>query len=241
MPTRSHSFDAHLVLSAVLARAQQLGDRGLVAFDLDSTLLDNRPRQAKILRAFGAHIGDPRLLRALPIHIDGWDPAIALRKLGVPEMEHPTLLEAYKPFWRERFFTSEACLDDVAIPGAASFLNTLALTTVKIAYVTGRHEGMRPGTIASLRREEMPVQGTHLIMKPRFEIADDEWKITAQEQLRGLGELVAIFDNEPAHVNGYVASFGPERVVHLDTDHSGRPIEVAKGVPSISNFMAVVN
>ena len=47
------------VLHRVLGRAQEVGARGLVLFDLDSTLLDNKPRQARILREFGAAHGAP--------------------------------------------------------------------------------------------------------------------------------------------------------------------------------------
>ena len=45
------------VLERVVERARAEGARGVVVFDLDSTLLDNRPRQARILREFGAQNG----------------------------------------------------------------------------------------------------------------------------------------------------------------------------------------
>lgn len=49
------------VLDRVLTRAAELGPRGVFVFDLDSTLLDNKPRQARIVREAGQHLGEPRL------------------------------------------------------------------------------------------------------------------------------------------------------------------------------------
>jgi hypothetical protein len=48
--------------------------------------------------------------------------------------------------------------------------------------------------------------------------------------------VVAAFDNEPAHVNLYARAWPLALCVHLDTDHSGRPIEVLERVPSIRDF-----
>ena len=62
------------VLERVLARVRALPG-AVVVFDLDSTLLDNRPRQARILREFGAARGIPALA------------ARADRALG--RLEHP--------------------------------------------------------------------------------------------------------------------------------------------------------
>ena len=51
-----------------------------------------------------------------------------------------------------------------------------------------------------------------------------------------LSGLACAFDNEPTHVNAYKRAFPDARVVHLDTDHSGRPVEVRPDVPSIVDF-----
>ena len=50
--------------------------------------------------------------------------------------------------------------------------------------------------------------------------------------------MVAAFDNEPAHINGYREAFPDAFCVHLATDHSMRDIPLADGILSISDFAA---
>jgi len=49
--------------------------------------------------------------------------------------------------------------------------------------------------------------------------------------------VACAFDNEPTHVNAYKRSFPEAAVVHLDTDHSRRPVEVLPEIPSIHDFV----
>src|SRR5947199_8698503 len=100
------------VLDRTLAAARRLGDRGVVVFDLDAPLLDNRPRQARILREFGAAHGLPSLLDARPEHWEGWDIRRAMANAGLTPDEVARWAEPAKTFWRECFFTSEYCRDD---------------------------------------------------------------------------------------------------------------------------------
>ena len=48
-------------------------ERPAAAFDLDSTLLMNRVRQARIIREYGAMKGDPRLAACPPEAVVSWD------------------------------------------------------------------------------------------------------------------------------------------------------------------------
>jgi hypothetical protein len=54
----------------------------------------------------------------------------------------------------------------------------------------------------------------------------------------GLGRVAVAFDNEPTHVNAYARAWPGAIVIHLDTDHSPRPVEVLPGIPSIADFRA---
>jgi hypothetical protein len=65
---------------------------------------------------------------------------------------------------------------------------------------------------------------------------DDTWKSEGQRQLSAFGTVAAAFDNEPSHINLYAQAFPEAVVVHLDTDHSGRPTQVFEEIPSIANF-----
>jgi predicted secreted acid phosphatase len=227
------------VLERVVELARADAARGVVVFDLDSTLLDNRPRQARIMREFGAENGIPALAAARPEHWDSWDLRRAMRATGLDHVEVDRWAEAAKAYWRDRFFTSEYCVDDEAVRGAVRFVNEIAGAGAVVAYCTGRHEAMRAGTLACFRRLGLPADGprVRLLMKPTFEQTDDAWKIEAYAQLRKLGRVIAVFDNEPTHVNGYRAAFPDALCVHLATDDSGRDVALAPGIVSVSSFV----
>src|SRR5205085_3152300 len=134
-----------LVLEEVLRRAGEAvllrpEPPPVVTFDLDSTLFDNRPRQLAILADFAKAKG---LTGADDIdftQIDGWRVAEWIPKLGGAKGREDALKAEFKPFWRERFFTSEYCYYDHALPGAGAFVMELETMGVKIVYLTGRHE-----------------------------------------------------------------------------------------------------
>ncbi|MBF5041427.1 hypothetical protein FGE12_03445 [Aggregicoccus sp. 17bor-14] len=242
-----HQNHAHRVqpgwqrsLEQILERARSLGARAVLAFDLDSTLFDNLPRQARILREFGQHARVPPLAACGTHHwTSGWDMRSAMRNCGLGEAELEQHYEAAKRFWQERFFTSEYCADDEPIPGASAFTHAVVATGAQLAYVTGRHEEMREGTVAAMRRAGMALPDggrVSLIMKPTLAEDDDAFKREAHAQLRRLGELVAAFDNEPTHANDYRRTFPGATVVHLATDHSGRPVPLLDGIVSVPHF-----
>jgi hypothetical protein len=231
------------LLEHIQTRARELGPRGVVVFDLDSTLLDNRPRQARIVREYGASHGRPALSACRPEHFDsGWNLRAALIRCGIPAPEVEGFFPDFRRFWQERFFTSEYCLDDVAVRGASAYVQRLAQTGTQIRYVTGRHEGMRPGTETAMRREGLPLaapgRSISLIMKPDQAMDDDDFKRQAHVELGNLGSVIAAFDNEPIHANDYRTRFPDAWVVHLATDHSGRSAELLEGVQSIPHFQA---
>lgn len=237
-PRRSDRFDQSAVLRAALDSLA--GPETLAIFDLDSTLLDNRPRQARILREYGAAAGEKLLEGCRAEHWDGWDFAVPMARCGLSEAQIAAHLEPAKAYWRERFFTSEYCVDDLPGNGAASFLHRVKLTGATLCYVTGRHTPMGIGTVETFRKAGFPLPdslGVHLLLKPHAELGDDEWKVLVRERLQSLGRVACAFDNEPSHINSYHEAFDGCRAVHLDTDHSGRPVEVHPDIPSIRDFV----
>lgn len=227
------------ILGEALARARAAAPRGVAVFDLDSTLLDNRPRQARILREYGARAGLPALAAARADHWLSWDLAEAMRQAGLSPAEVARHLLPARRWWSARFFTSEYCREDQPIPGAPAFVRAVAAAGAQVAYVTGRPVRMEAGTIDVFRRSGLPLPDgarVHLLMKPDAPLGDDEWKSIAASLVASLGPVVAAFDNEPAHVNGYAMAWPDALCVHLDTDRSPRPIEVLPQVPSIADF-----
>jgi hypothetical protein len=227
------------VLEAVVARAASPG--AVVCFDLDSTLLDNSPRQALIMREYGADAGVATLTAVQAEHWDGWSYEIPMRAAGLSTAEISEHGPRFKDWWRARFFTSEYCVHDRPIAGAPEFVCAVAEAGSAICYVTGRHEPMRGGSIESFESGGFPVpdgERIQLLMKPDLDESDDAYKLRAYELLRSMGDVVGAFDNEPAHINGYNQAFPEAHSVHLATDHSMREIKVARGVPSIASFAA---
>ena len=229
----------HALLNEALRRMRAAGRAGVVAFDLDSTVFDNRPRQARILREFGAAREILALTAARPEHWTSWSIAEAMSACGLGDAEVDRHLDDARSWWRTRFFSSAYCTDDVAIAGAGEFLAAVADSGARIAYVTGRHEAMGPGSIAAMLACGFPApdgDAVHLLLKPRWEDSDDGWKETAAGRLVDVGTVIAAFDNEPAHINVYARRFPDALAIHLATDHSGRPIAVSPGIHSIADF-----
>jgi beta-phosphoglucomutase-like phosphatase (HAD superfamily) len=239
VPRRAHPSDQPAILAAALARARAGAPHGVAVFDLDSTLLDNRPRQARILQEYGRAAGLPQLAGASAAHFDGWDLDVALRNAGLPEPLVRSHRARVRRFWEERFFTSELCRVDVPIPGASAFVRAVLAAGARIAYVTGRPAGMEEGTLEVLERFGFPSpdgERVFLFMKPGEALADDAWKAIARDAVDEVGPVVLAFDNEPAHVNAYARAWRRALAVHLDTDDSGRPVAVDPGVPSVADL-----
>lgn len=226
-------------LDDVLAHARSLGPRAVLAFDLDSTLFDNRPRQARIVREYGERHGVAPLAACQPHHwTSGFDMKGAMAACGLSPDDVARHADALRHFWGERFFTSEYCREDTVVPGAAAFTQAVLATGAQLAYVTGRPEPMRAGTLTAMRRHGLALPGerVHLLMKPDAHWNDDAFKREAHTQLGRLGTVIAAFDNEPTHVNDYRAKFPGARVFHLATDHSGRPVVLHEDVLSVPHF-----
>jgi len=231
---------AHEVLAGVLVAARQAGPAGVVAFDLDSTLLDNRPRQAAIVREFAAREGVVGLEGFHARHlVTGFDLREALGRAGLDAETVARWMPAFRAHWLERFFTSDACLEDVPIPGAPDYTARVHATGVQLVYLTARPERMRPGTLEVLARYAFPLpgEGVQLWMKPDdTTVNDEDFKRSTHHALGAVGRLVAAFDNEPGHVNDFRSTFPGATVVLLATGHSGRVGELAEGIAVIPDL-----
>ena len=214
-------------------------ERPAAAFDLDSTLLMNHVRQARIVREFGDAHGNLRLARCPPEAIVSWDLRDPARLCGLSDSEAEDIYPRLKDFWRERFFTSAYCRDDLPVAGARDFLARMVERGAEILYITGRHQEMGEGTVESFRRAGFPLpdgERVQLWLKPVLADDDDRWKEICHDRLLSMRGIACAFDNEPTHVNAYKRAFPDAAIVHLDTDHSRRPVDVLPAIPSIADF-----
>lgn len=215
-------------------------NQSALIFDLDSTLLDNRPRNAVIMREFGELNNEPILSNASAKHFQDWSPRNAMAAIGLPDSSIDHLVRPYQSFWSERFFTSEYCQYDIGIAGAAEFVTAVNDHSGMVFYLTGRHEVMRAGTQSSLQNLGFPTpesKGITLLMKPNEDQSDDSFKVDTLKKLDMPGSVNAAFDNEPTHINSYRTAFPNAVCVHLMTDHSMRPVRLLSGIMSIRNFL----
>jgi hypothetical protein len=228
------------VLGQVVAEAERLGPKAVVAFDLDSTLLDNRPRQAALVRRFVRERGESPALAdfdARHLHT-GFDMREALVRHGLGAEEAQRFLADFRPYWRTHFFTSDTCRVDVPVRGAPGYVRAIYGALAQLAYVTARPELMRPGTLEVLGRHGFPVPSgrVELWMKSDPGATDEDFKRGTHRRLLERGQVLAAFDNEPGHANDYKASFPEATVVLLATGDSGRVHTLAEGIVAAPHF-----
>ncbi|MDC0749737.1 HAD family hydrolase [Polyangium mundeleinium] len=217
------------LLREVLERARDRSrGTGVVVFDLDGTIMDNRPRVVAILHELAdlwrtRHPSESAALAAAGIDDVVYGLVDTLRRLGVSE---PTLHEEGFRFWRERFFYDPHIRHDTEIAGARDYVRACYDAGAVIVYLTGRDlPNMALGSFASLRDLGFPigVVGTELVTKPAFETPDSVFKREVAPALSRLGEVIAVFDNEPANCNLFLEIHPACTTVFVDTQYAPDP------------------
>jgi hypothetical protein len=196
----------------------------LVVFDLDGTLMDNRPRTAAILQELAIELrreahGSAEILAAARTEKLAYLLSDSLKRLGV---DHPAFVERAEAFWRSRFFSDAYLKHDVAIEGAVVLARACYDAGATLVYFTGRDlPAMALGSFESLRDLGFPigVVGAELVCKSDPNIPDEQYKRTEGPKLARIGRIVAAFDNEPGNCNAFVEIAPDADVVFVDTQH----------------------
>ncbi|MDD5302755.1 MAG: hypothetical protein PHS14_06550 [Elusimicrobia bacterium] len=212
----------------------------IVVFDLDDTLFSTGDRHLRILAEFAAVIetSDARsagILRGIAREKLRYSIADTAKDHGLEEK----LAKDLRDFWFARFFKNPYLLEDSIIPGGPEYASEVLVRGGRSFYMTGRDEGMREGTEASLLRHGFPEpdgKGATLVLKPRFDTPDFAFKNEALRAVGEMGTVAGSFENEPAHVNLFVERFPKGRHFLLETKHSGRPIAPHPSVHRIKDF-----
>lgn len=219
---RLSPLEQRALLGRIVDRCRTPSDvPAVVVFDLDGTLLDNRPRTLAILRDFvrataGLAPDVHERVEAATVQDVPYLLTDTLHGLGVTDAATVAKAEA---FWRMRFFADDYLRRDIPLPGAVHFVRACHQAGAVVVYLTGRDLPlMGVGTFRSLRDCGFPlgVAGIELVLKPDAAMPDEAFKRFAKPSLRRLGEVVAAFDNEPANCNLFLD--GPESVL-VDTQH----------------------
>lgn len=214
----------------------------VVVFDLDGTLMDNRPRTAVILRELGEswrerHPEVAKTLAAADPEELAYLLTDSLARLGVRRTD---LVREAEIFWRERFFTDGYLAHDIEVPGAAAFARACYDAGGILVYFTGRDLPlMGIGSFASLRDLGFPIglPGTELVLKPDANMPDEAFKRMQGPALARVGRVVAIFDNEPGNCNILGQHFPEAYSVLLDTQHLPGAPPLDSSVRTIADFL----
>lgn len=226
LPPRVSRAEQTELLRRIVARCSAVPGKPapVVVFDLDGTLLDNRPRTARILREFAETLGAEesdarRVLEAVDPESLMYLLTDSLAKLGVTRSE---IVGRAELFWRERFFKDDHLRYDVEVPGAVAFARACYEAGAIVVYFTGRDLPlMSLGSFRSLRDLGFPigVPGTELVCKPDAQMPDEAYKRLEGPKLARVGEVVAVFDNEPANCNVLLGQNPGAESVFIDTQH----------------------
>ena len=235
------------VLDGLVDQVESLSRRGIspvVVFDLDDTLLSTDQRHIRILREFATQASvRSRYLK------DAWsliqiEPCLlhycitqTAERAGVLD---PEILKELREFWFARFFSNDYIKDDQATPGAADYCQELFARGATIVYLTGRDETMREGTLFALLRNGFPMPGASgvvLILKPRFDMPDFDYKANCLRRIEGMGPVAGGFENEPAHINLLHEAFPNSRMIFMESKHSGKPVTPHPKIARIKNFI----
>lgn len=179
----------------------QAGQKVVVGFDIDDTLVDTRPRTIEIARRFAAQHGPPhgpldagqadafaRLTPAGVSHL----PAHTARGLEVPLHVE----QAFVEFWRQHFFTPALHGFDAPMPAMKKVVEQLRDAGADLLYLTGRW-----GALAATTREQLAAHGYpdadehHVVTRPD-DVPTTRFKVDYLKRLKLDGQHVALYVTE---------------------------------------------
>lgn len=214
------------ILARVRARKQPGQRPPVVVFDLDGTLFDNGPRTWQILVDFAESHGMPELRAALDRSPRTRLPYLLRDTMHLLGEKDDDLIARALEFWKQRFFTDDSQRHDEPLAGAVRFAQSCWDVGATLVYLSGRDApNMLVGVAASLRSHSFPVGLAHtaLVLKPRFEDTDLDFKADAVAFIDTLGDVVATFDNEPANCNLFQQRWPAGSHYFVRTQHAPDP------------------
>lgn len=229
--------DARIAAEVAAGRVPQ------VVLDLDGTLFDNVPRSKRILLdAATQRLGEAHPVVAAIAGIGEtafeYNPLDTLRKHGVQDA---AVLELLHEEWARRFFGSAYLLHDVPLGGAVPAALRWWEAGAELNYLTGRHvPEMFLGTCESLHDAGFPVGTvrTQMLMKPRFDANDVEFKIETVPFLRRKGPVVLLVDNDPRVLNALVSAVPEALAVMVNTLHPHDAPDPVAAIRRVADFRA---
>ncbi len=243
---RTNDRDSRARLAEVVSLvAKRTGQRRstIAIFDLDGTLFDNRTRTMFILREISEKFDAkcPSLSSAFTrfqdLSVIDYSLDVTLRRLRVTS---PAEVRLIKQEWARRFFSDEYQKYDMPLPGAKAYVDKVHRAGATVIYLTGRDVGrMLVGTTEVLRLYGFPVgvAGTMTIVKKESGQDDELFKKEVSGYIARLGEVVAVFENEPANSNILQARFPGAASFFVETQHRPGAPRLRPGIRRIPDFL----
>ena len=208
------------------------GERVQIVFDLDDTLFLVRPRKRAIFRELSTSFAhDTAIATSLAELAEGeipYDVCEALANVGIHAEDH---VGAITGAFFSRFFDGGYTVHDALNDGAAEYVKRLHAAGARVVYLSGRPEDMLPRTLQTLADHGFPIDEatTTTVLKADSEshLGDVEFKAVKAVELAAWGKTLAVFDNEPANLNGMRPAMPEATYFLLDTDHSPNPPAMA--------------
>lgn len=196
------------------------GEKPLIIFDIDDTIIDCRHRKFRVIRDF---IAQPLIREAFPLECLLTERLVwenvqyrVMDTLAIEGVQNQDFGEQLFQFWRQNYFTYPYLIEDEPFPGALEFVQLCHKLGAVIVYLTGRDlPGMGPATFDTIRKLGFPATGdrVHFILKQDPTIEDLEFKVLALEKIAGLGTVIAALENELPNLHAMANRF-PEAAMY---------------------------
>jgi hypothetical protein len=244
-PQRAHADPSYADVLDRVRAARKAGHEAVAVFDIDGTILNPAARTRDIfsrgLEGPGAVVTpeQPALaeqIRSLPLAQHAYAPESTLARAGIVDT---AFVRALKTRWVQDFFSNRFLLDDEPIPGAVRYIDSLYAAGCTVVYFTGRDSPrMLGGTAEALQERGFPVciPRAPLVMKHDPKQNDFAYKQGALDAIAALGEVVAVFENEPRNIDLLHDRFPKALAFFLDQPHASDTPPVEPGIARHPDF-----
>lgn len=230
--------DSKTILDQVLMKISNPaspGDRSLVIFDIDSTLIDTSHRTAAICREFARQPSHNSQFKELCREINQWTEWVEVyhpidfinMHSGIKIKPHSVEEAFILKFWKDRFFHEDWLVHDLPYSGGKEFVTECLLRGADIAYLTGRHKDTSiVGTKKWLATHHFPLKEgsarTRLMLKEHTAILDLDYKNSGLAQLKVGYDSIWFIENEVELILMALSDHQDVEAILFDSVHSGR-------------------
>lgn len=230
-------------ISQRVTRAHRKNLRPIVVLELDRALLDPRPRELAILKAYGSQeLATVRPKAAQKIaaltlaSIQG-----GVRKtLSAAGIQEDAVINNAAVFRAQNFFSGTYLHVDEPLLGAVAWVRSLYSKGARIIYLSRRnHQEQLVGTMQTLHKLGFPIgiRGSELIMRPKDGMSNAVFLQGVTTYLRGSGKVVAILADTAANANIHRRAYAKAKVLLMAASQAPNPgIPLLPGIARVYGF-----